>query len=322
MIDRVTVPLPDAPPRVTVTVPTDHMADAVRDLPGVRVVVWNLVDPLEPATRDAVELVVVPDFFVASEGFRVLHDLPRLRVVQLPSAGVEHALPHLPAGLTVCNGRGVHSDETAELAVGLALASLRGIDDAVRAQDRQEWSPRLRPSLADRRAVVVGAGSIGTAVLRRLEAFAVHAVRVGTAARDDEAGHVHGVDELPRLLADAEVVVVTVPLTPETDGMLDAGLLARLPDGALLVNVARGKVVDTDALLAELVSGRLRAALDVTDPEPLPAGHPLWSAPGLLLTPHVGGNTTATPRRMAELVRAQLERLVGGEPLENVVAQT
>jgi phosphoglycerate dehydrogenase-like enzyme len=133
---------------------------------------------------------------------------------------------------------------------------------------------------------------------------------------------VHGVADLPRLLPGADVVVLTVPLTDATRGLVDAAFLARMPDGALLVNVARGKVVDTDALLAELTSGRLRAALDVTDPEPLPADHPLWSAPGLILTPHEGGNTTATPRRMVALVQAQLDRLVAGDEPVNVVART
>ena len=148
------------------------------------------------------------------------------------------------------------------------------------------------------------------------------AVRVARTARDTPQGRVHGVDELPALVPDADVVVLTVPLDETTHHLVDAALLARMADGALLVNVARGKVVDTDALLAELRTGRLRAALDVTDPEPLPPDHPLWHAPNVLVTAHQGGNTDATFPRVAALVRRQLETLLaGGEPV-NVVART
>ncbi len=306
---------------MTVAVPDEETRIRLRVPDGVRVVVWDLTTDPEPDVAEAVQVVVVPHF-VGRGLLRRLRDLPRLAVVQIPSAGFEHVLPHLPPGVLLCNGRGVHDDETAELALALVLASLRGIDDYVRQQDRREWTTRLRPSLADRRAVVVGHGAIGAAVARRLEVFAVDVVRVASTARDDGGVHVHGTDELPGLLPSADVVILTVPLTDATRGLVDADFLARMPDGALLVNVARGKVVDTPALLAELTSGRLRAALDVTDPEPLPADHPLWAAPGLILTPHEGGNTTATPRRMLALVQAQLDRMAAGEEPANVVART
>ena len=310
-----------ADPRVTVAVPDEATRDALTVPDGVRVVVWDPASDAPPEVRDAVQVVVVPHY-VQRGVLRRLRDLPRLAVVQIPSAGFEHVLPHLPAGVLLCNGRGVHDAETAELALALTLASLRGLDDYVRQQDRRQWTPRTRPSLADRRAVVVGYGAIGSAVGRRLAAVAVDVAGVAGSARDVDGVHVHGADELPDLLPGADVVILTVPLTEATEGMVDADFLARMPDGALLVNVARGKVVDTGALLAELTSGRLRAALDVTDPEPLPADHPLWSAPGLILTPHEGGNTTATPRRMIALVQAQLERLAAGQEPANVVART
>ncbi|GAA2728911.1 2-hydroxyacid dehydrogenase [Cellulomonas aerilata] len=306
---------------VTVTVPDDASRDALTVPDGVQLELWDLTRDLPAEVAATVDVVVVPHG-VVGETLRRLRDVPHLAVVQLPSAGFEHVMPHLPPGVTLCNGRGVHDDETAELALALTLASLRGLDDYLRAQDRHEWTSRTRPSLADRRALVIGHGAIGAAVARRLEAFVVDVVRVASTAREEDGVQVHGVDELPDLLPGAEVVILTVPLTDETDGLVDAGFLARMPDGALLVNVARGKVVDTGALLAELRSGRLRAALDVTDPEPLPAEHPLWSAPGLILTPHEGGNTTATPRRMTTLVQDQLERLAAGRELENVVART
>lgn len=290
---------------------------------GVRYVLWHLRDPL-PADVDPadVDVVVVPNYLVGGRGYERLAHLPRLRVVQLPSAGYEHALPLLPAGLTVANGRGVHDAGTAELALALTLASQRGIDDAVRAQGDRRWDPVHRSSLADRRVMVLGAGSVGSAIIRRLEAFEVDVVAVASTARDAGGRRVHGVDELSTLLPTVDVVIVIVPLTPSTAGLVDAEFLAAMPDGALLVNVARGKVVDTDALLAELTAGRLRAALDVTDPEPLPAEHPLWSAPGLILTPHVGGYTDATTPRLVALVRRQVEALVAGEQPVNVVAHT
>ena len=172
------------------------------------------------------------------------------------------------------------------------------------------------------RYVLVGAGSVADAVVARLLPFEVEVTRVARTARDTEGGHVHGVDELPALVADADVVILTVPLDSSTLHLVDADLLARMTDGTLLVNVARGKVVDTDALLAELRSGRLRAALDVTDPEPLPPDHPLWTAPNLLVSPHVGGNSSAMAPRMARLLVRQIERMQQGEPPLNVVLRT
>ena len=308
---------------LTVTVPTPDLLDRLADLTDrVRLVHWELASPLPDDVAAQVEMVVVPHYFVRPGGFDILRTLPHLRLVQLPSAGFEHAVPHVPAGVTVCNGRGVHSTGTAELAVALTLAVQRDLVGAARAMDEGRWHNRFGSSLADRRVLVVGAGSVADAVVARLLPFEVEVTRVARTARDTEGGHVHGVDELPALVADADVVILTVPLDSSTHHLVDADLLARMTDGTLLVNVARGKVVDTDALLAELRSGRLRAALDVTDPEPLPRDHPLWHAPNVLVTAHQGGNTDATFPRVAALVRRQLETLLaGGEPI-NVVART
>lgn len=310
---------------LTVTVPDPEILEGLQaDLPdGVRLVPWDLSGPLpaEVGERGVVDMVVLPHQGLRREMFGYLQDLPGLRVVQLPSAGYEHAVEHLPAGVLLCNGRGVHDAGTAELALALVLASQRGIDDAVRAMDEQRWEPRRRSSLADRRVMVLGYGSIGAAVARRLDAFEVEVVAVARTAREQDDRHVHGYDELPELVPSVDVVVVVVPLTEETDRMVDAGLLALLPDGALVVNVSRGKVVDTEALLAELERGRLRAGLDVTDPEPLPADHPLWKAPGLVLTPHVGGYTDATTPRLVALLRRQVHELVQGREPVNVVVR-
>lgn len=267
-----------------------------------------------PASGRQVELYV-PDYIFHPRAVEVVPELPRLRVVQTLTAGVEHIRPFVPSGVTLCNARGVHDASTAELALTLILSCLRGIPEFVRAQDRATWAFGPRPSLADRTVLIVGYGSIGAAIERRLLPFECNVLRVARTPRDGVAG----LDALPALLGQADVVVMTVPVTDETRGMVDAGFLAAMKDGALLVNVARGVVVRTDALVAELTSGRLRAAVDVTEPEPLPGDDPLWSAPGLLISPHVGGATSAMWPRAYDLVRRQLQRFVDGDELANVM---
>ena len=240
--------------------------------------------------------------------------LPNLEVMQLTSAGVEDIVEHLPEGVTLCNARGVHGSSVAELVLTLILASQRRLPHFLDAQREGRWDLVEADDLVDKRVVILGAGDLGEQTARRLRAFDADPVLVASAARDG----IHGIDELPALLPDADVVVVTLPLTPQTTGLVDATFLARLPDDALLVNVARGKVVDTDALLAELTAGRLRAALDVVEPEPLPAGHPLWQAANLILTPHAAGHVKAAGPRAFALVAEQLRRFVAGEKLANV----
>lgn len=274
--------------------------------------VWSAPGAPPPAGLDEVE-VYVPPYAFGDLDPSVFGRLPRLRVVQSLTAGVEHLEPHLPEGVLLCNGGGIHDASTAELALTLVLASLRGIPEFVRAQDRGEWAWAWRPALADRTALILGHGRIGAAIEARLLPFECEVVRVARSAREG----VHAVSELPRLLPSADVVIVIVPSTPATRHLVDAEFLALMKDGALLVNVARGAVVDTDALVAALHTGRLHAALDVTDPEPLPAGHPLWTAPHLLLSPHTGGSSTAMWPRAHRLVREQLVRFAAGRPLAN-----
>ncbi len=257
----------------------------------------------------------VPPYDFSPVDSEVMARMTSLEVVQTQTAGVEHIRPHVPDGVTLCNGRGIHDASTAELALTLMLASLRGVPGFVRAQDARVWAPATRPALADRTVLVVGYGAIGEALERRLSGFEVDVVRVARTAREG----VHAYGDLPDLLPAADVVVLIVPLTVETRGMVDAEFLCRLRDGALLVNVARGGVVDTDALVAELHRGRIAAALDVTDPEPLPEDHPLWDCPNLLVTPHVGGASTAMEPRSYALIREQLARYAAGEPLRNVM---
>ncbi len=280
----------------------------------VDVRLWDLTGdpPGEPT------FVVLP-YTDASSVVHRLGDVPSLRVVQTLTAGYENVLPHVPEGVVLANGSGVHDTSTAELAVGLAIATLRGFADFAQAMPAGRWLAGTRPALADRRVLLVGAGRIASAIADRLAPFEVEVTRVGTHARDDDRGHVHADDELPDLLPRHEVVVLACPLTDRTRGMVDARFLAALPDGALVVNVARGPVVVTDALLAELEAGRLRAALDVTDPEPLPPDHPLWRAPNVLISPHVGGDTSAFPPRARALLKDQLERYAAGTDLLNVI---
>ena len=279
-----------------------------------RLHLWDMKapTPLEP------DIVVLP-YMGTSAVLPRLADVPSVRLVQTLSAGYETVLPHIPAGVTLATAAGVHDASTAELAVGLTIAALRGFPDFVRAAEHGRWAGGTRTALADRQVLVIGVGGIGSAILARLAPFEVAITRVASRARDDEHGPVHGVDELPALLPRHEVVILATPLTDATRGLVDAAFLAAMPDGALLVNVGRGPVVDTDALVAELETGRLLAGLDVTDPEPLPPDHALWRAPNVLISPHVGGDTTAFPPRARALLKDQLERFASGRELRNVV---
>jgi phosphoglycerate dehydrogenase-like enzyme len=242
--------------------------------------------------------------------------LRSLRVIQLLSAGVEPWLDRVPPGVILCNGRGVHGASTAELAVAGILSSVRDLPRFRSAQAEHRWLSTPADGLDGKRVLVLGAGDIGGRVAAALTPLGAEVTMVARHARDG----VRSLDELPQLLGEHEVVVIAVPHTPETDGLVDAKFLATMADGALLVNIARGAIVDTDALLAQLRSGRLHAFLDVTDPEPLPPEHPLWDAPNLLLTPHIGGGTRGWQRRAYRLVREQAIRLHDGEPLRNVVS--
>jgi phosphoglycerate dehydrogenase-like enzyme len=301
---------------ITVWLP-DPSAEAVMGgLPdGMRADVWTGGAEV-PASANQVE-VVIPPFPVQSPRLSVLAELPRLRLVQLLSAGAEKVIPHVPPGVTLCTARGAHDTSVAEWVMTVVLAHLHDVPRFTLSQREGRWDFTLIDELAGKTVLILGYGSIGEAVERRLAGFDVTVERV---ARRPRPG-VSVTADLPALLPRADVVVLLVPVTPATEGMVDAKFLAQLPAGALLVNAARGAIVDTDALLAELNSGRLRAALDVTDPEPLPSGHPLWSAPGLLLTPHVAGASGKPMARALAIARAQLVRYAAGEPLVNVVGE-
>ncbi|MDE3044386.1 MAG: hydroxyacid dehydrogenase [Acidobacteriota bacterium] len=300
-----------------VSVPTRRLANALGDLDDVTVIVWDL---LSDPPRDRIDLVV-PSYLDGPAPLARLAGV-RTQLVQSQSIGYDQVATYLPTGHVFANAASVHEASTAELAVAMMLAAQRGLADFVRASDEGRWAPAWRPSLADRAVVLVGYGGVGAAIEARLAPFEVTVERVARTARHDERGVVHGVDELPTLLVRADVVVVAVPLTEETTHLVNEAFLAAMPDGALLVNVARGRVADTDAILRHARARRLRFALDVTDPEPLPPGHELFSLPNVLITPHVGGATNAMAPRMVALLREQIERLRRGDEPKNVVLRT
>src|SRR5918994_1994921 len=265
--------------------------------------------------------VVVPPYMGAADRLGALAGVTT-RLVQSQSIGYDDVPGQLPPGHVFANAASVHETSTAELTLALVLAAQRGIPDFVRAAVEGRWAPARHASLADRKVLLLGYGGVGRAIEARLAPFEVELVRVASRARDDETGHVHGIDELPALPPNADIVIVGVPLSEATTGLVDDAFLSAMPDGALLVNIARGRVADTDAILDHATRGRLRFALDVTDPEPLPEGHPLFALPNVLISPHVGGASTAMIPRMARLLRTQIERMLRGEEPLNVVLRT
>ncbi len=295
-----------------VTVPTEELR--ARLAGECDVAVWDLVSPAPWPSID----VVVPPYMGSLDLLAALRDV-QVRLVQSQSIGYDGVLERLPAGVAFANAAGVHEGPAAEIGMALLLAAQRDLPRFVRQQDAGEWRGGFTRGLFGLRVVVVGAGGLGSAMVDRLLPFGARPIRVGRTRRVDDRGEVAALDELPGLLATAEAVVICLPLDDSTRHLVDAGFLARMPDGAILINIGRGAIVDTDALLAELAAGRLRAGLDVTDPEPLPAGHPLWSGPGVVISPHVGGQVSTMPDAVEALVRRQLAALAAGEPPVNLI---
>lgn len=247
--------------------------------------------------------------------FEALNAPSRLQVIQTLSAGVDWLVGRVPVGVMVCNARGIYDGPLAEWVVGAILAFQRGLVRARDAQAEAAWTSFEPNELAGRRIVILGFGSIGMAVAERLRPFGVEIVGVSRTRRHG----VLGLEDLDDVLPGAEILVNLLPLTSETAGFLDVRRLGLLPDGALLVNAGRGRTVETPALVAELERGRLRAALDVTDPEPLPAEHPLWSLPNVLISPHVAGDSSGATVRAFALAGDQVRRFAAGQPLINQV---
>jgi phosphoglycerate dehydrogenase-like enzyme len=295
-------------------VPLQPVADALSGLDGVTAEVVTPDGSALPASAAEVEFYV-PPFFPQPEAVSAMVQMPRLKVVQTLTAGFDRVRPHVPAGAVLCNARGVHDASTAEWVLAAILASIREFPYFAAEQAAGRWSYRFTGCLAGKTVLIVGYGSIGAAVERRLSGFDVILRRVARSAREG----VSPVSDLPDLLPEADVVILLAPVTRETIGMADVAFLRRMKDGALLVNAARGSLVVTADLVAELASGRLSAAMDVTDPEPLEPGHPLWNLPNALLTPHVGASTPVSATTAVSFVRGQAKRYLAGEPLLNVI---
>lgn len=302
---------------LTIAVPDQAMLDRLSTTETeTELVVWTTDDA--PLGRP-IDLLVLP-YSVSP------NTLPKLAgaqvsVVQSQALGYDGVAELLPAGITYCNAVGVHEGPTAELALALILSSQRGLDVAARAQPAGLWKRDWYPGLLGSSVLIIGVGGVGSAVEERLVPFDVTITRVARSERTDDHGPIHAVTDLPTLLPLADIVVIAVPLTAATTNLVSGDFLDLLAPGALLVNVSRGAIVDTDALTERARTGAIRVAIDVVEPEPLPADHPLWSIPGVLITPHLGGNISSMPSRVDPLVRQQIALLQSSRPPLNVTIQ-
>ena len=270
--------------------------------------------PLESSDLSEITIYVQP-YMTGSETLEPVRGMTNLQVLQLPNAGYESAIPYMREGILLCNARGVHNASTAELALGLAIAMKRGFPDFIRAQDRSEWSHERMGSLSDSRIGIIGAGSIGQTLVSYLTPFEVE---ITTFSRSGDNSSLT-MDQLDSRLPDLDLIILILPLNESSQHLFDSRRLALMKDGAILINVARGKIIDTDALVAELRTGRISAALDVTDPEPLPSDHPLWKLKNVMITPHVGGDSAAFESRGRRFIEQQLQRIADGSKLVNVI---
>lgn len=300
--------------KISVSLPDPALREYLEPHPDVTVLDWDFDREAPQSKID----IVVPPYMGGTQILRKLEDV-ETALVQSQSIGFDGVAEFLPGGRVFANAAGVHETSTAELVLAMVLASQRELPRLLRNQQEGIWETRPTASLADSRILIVGYGGVGKAIEQRLIPFETSVTRVASRARTDQSGAVHGIAELPALLPDHDIVVVAVPLSDSTVHLIDDAFLSAMPQGALLVNVARGPVADTDAVVRHAALGRIRAALDVTDPEPLPRDHPLWTTPGVIITPHVGGATSAMRPRMGRLLQRQIELMLAGKPPANVV---
>ena len=259
----------------------------------------------------------VPTYMGGRNALLPIQEMPNLKYIQLPNAGFDDALEFLKPNVTLCNAKGVHDMSTAELALGLTISSLRGFPHFYKMQSAGQWDHRRMHSLSGKKVGLVGYGSIGKKFAQMIEPFEVELTAFNRSGSDGA----QPISQLDDYLPTLDVVVLILPANPESVKLFDSRRLGLMKDGALLVNVARGVIVDTDALIGELTKKRIFAALDVTDPEPLPKDHPLWKMENLTIVPHVGGNSTAFEPRIRKLVKSQLDLLAAGKEVENIVAK-
>jgi phosphoglycerate dehydrogenase-like enzyme len=284
-----------------------------KDLPVEFLVLPEVVDDF--ASISEIEFLVLP--LRIPDLVPRLQDMPQLRVVQVLKAGYDGVEDHLPDLAQLCNAYGSRDVAVSEWVMGALLGVFSGVVDAVAHQPRQEWVRTWRHELSGSKVVIVGMGPIGQAIASRCEAFDM---RVFTFARTAR-GSILSVTDLPDHLGDADAVILITPLTSETRRLMDASMLARMKDGAVLINAGRGPVIDFPALVNEVATRRLRVVLDVYDAEPLPPNHPLWTLEGSFISPHIGGHTREGNVKALTLAAAQITRYVRGEPLKYVVGQ-
>lgn len=283
----------------------------------VRVTECDDLAELEPTQIASADFVVLPYEGSSISIEEAISRMTNVKVIQTLTAGFDNVQPHIPTGVTLCNAAGVHDDATSELAVLLTLSVLRDMPRSFQAQQDHHWETYFSRSLADKTVLLIGYGNVGKAAEIRLLGFGCQVIPVARTARD----HVHAISDLPDLIPSADVVMLIVPNNPGTVNLVDAKFLARMKDNSVLVNVARGVVVDTDSLVTELKTGRISAALDVTEPEPLPADHILWSLPNVIITPHNGGEGDVFWERARTRIHSQFDLWLAGKPLECVITQ-
>ena len=272
--------------------------------------------PLDSSDLSQIDMYV-PSYMGGAKALSYAAQMPNLSILQMLNAGYDDALAYLRPGLTLCNARGVHDASTAELAVGLAIASRRGFNEFAADQRNGVWNHRRFPALSDSKVGIIGFGSIGKEVARKLSGFDVDITAFTQSGREGTVA----ISQLDQHLPALDIVILILPLSDSSRHMFNAQRLSLMKDGALLINVARGPIIETDALIKELNQKRIFAAVDVTDPEPLPENHPLWKAPNLIIVPHVGGNSAAFEPRGRKLIESQLQLIATGAPLNHIVAK-
>jgi phosphoglycerate dehydrogenase-like enzyme len=269
----------------------------------------------EPEILETIQFYV-PPYMVGPGALELISSMSSLQVIQSPNAGVDDILKILPPGVTLCNAKGVHDASTSELAIGLAISARRGFPTFMANQSQGKWVHERHNALADSRVGIVGMGNIGSLIARQLEAFSVEVIGFSRSGKDGSKM----MSEFDQILPTLDVVILILPLTNESHHLMNRSRINSMKPGATLVNMARGAIIETSALVDALNRGHITAGIDVTEPEPLPEEHPLWSAPNLIITPHVGGDSSAFNPRVRALIESQVERFATGKPLINVVA--
>lgn len=298
-----------------VLLPWQDLVDQLQ-VPGIEPILWHIdEDPNDAPEAD----VLVTERPSNPELRSRVSRIKGLKHVHLLSIGYEWVLEHLPEHVSLTNSKGAVEDATAEHCLALMLASLRQLPQIGQQQRKRQWTRTWTGSLHGSKVVLLGAGGVGSEIRSRLLPFKPAELTVfARTERVHEQGYpIYSLDRIRAVLPTADVVIVALPHTPETEQLIDTKFLSEMKNGSLLVNVGRGPIVDTEALLPELQAGRLHAALDVTDPEPLPADHALWSAPNCIITPHMAGDTGQFISLVSELAVNQVIAFAHGEELAN-----